>query len=505
MRESAGSARPSTGHPRRSLTPASPVRHARRLAIAYFALTAGMLCVLALAVILASGMTRRIVEAEHAADLADSQAILVRHIADLVSLPGDRTVSAPHGLRNIVDSFERAHRQLGRHATLTPGLHRHFFTAEDGETLEFAGRRLVTDARTRLRGGGPAPDRLAAATNGQFTAKLEQLANAFRDEAAQTSQRRQTLAHVTPLAIGLMLMCQTFMVFRPGHRLLRSTFRALSDARADLAETSSTLYARDDDLRHRNILIESKRARLERALRQSERLRREQAEFTYAVSHDLKSPANSIQLLLSEIMHEPDTLPEDVREMLTMALTSVQQMHDLIEDVLAYSWATGDRERPVAIDMRACIEAAVDSQNTTITRTGATVTIGPCCVHTGFPSQLGRLVHDLLGNALKFQPASGKPVIGIRCQPGAEPQTVVLTVEDNGIGIEPEDQRRIFGLFQRLHLRESFPGSGLGLAICDRIAHNHGGFITVQSTPGTGSTFTVHLGPPQSAILPDAA
>jgi chemotaxis family two-component system sensor kinase Cph1 len=101
-------------------------------------------------------------------------------------------------------------------------------------------------------------------------------------------------------------------------------------------------------------------------------------------------------------------------------------------------------------------------------------------------TQLMALFQNLIANAIKFQ-ASGDPHVRI----SAERSDALWTfaVKDNGIGIDPEYQDRIFVIFQRLHKRGEYPGTGVGLAICKKIVERHRGRIWVESKPGEGATF----------------
>ena len=118
--------------------------------------------------------------------------------------------------------------------------------------------------------------------------------------------------------------------------------------------------------------------------------------------------------------------------------------------------------------------------------------------------QMRQLFQNLIGNALKFQPADAKPVVKINGQVlkdrlasgrGKESveETCEITIQDNGIGFDEQYLEKIFAVFQRLHGRNEYEGTGVGLAVCRRITDRHGGTITAKSKAGEGATFVVHL------------
>jgi light-regulated signal transduction histidine kinase (bacteriophytochrome) len=108
------------------------------------------------------------------------------------------------------------------------------------------------------------------------------------------------------------------------------------------------------------------------------------------------------------------------------------------------------------------------------------------------PSQLPQLFQNLIGNAIKYQ-KGGIPQVHISAAKNTKKQWL-FSVQDNGLGIDPQYFERIFGMFQRLHKRNEFAGTGIGLAICKKIVERHGGgSISVESQPGRGSTFSFAL------------
>jgi len=127
---------------------------------------------------------------------------------------------------------------------------------------------------------------------------------------------------------------------------------------------------------------------------------------------------------------------------------------------------------------------------TSIDETDATIEVGDLPTVRGDASQLVQLVQNLVVNALKFT-SDAPPVVRITA--ARDGDEWAFAVADEGIGIDPEFDERIFQVFQRLHAPNEYPGTGVGLAICRAIAERHGGRIWVESTPGEGSVFRFTL------------
>lgn len=247
-------------------------------------------------------------------------------------------------------------------------------------------------------------------------------------------------------------------------------------------------------LRDANILLsveldERRRAEIKMAQYAGD-LKRSNAEleqFAYVASHDLQEPlrmvASFTQLLGKRYRGKLD---QDADEFIGFAVDGANRMQVLINDLLTFS-RVGTRGKPLApTDCEAVLSHALANLHAALKETKAEVTHDPLPTVMADEVQLGQLLQNLLANALKFR---GRDPLRVHIAARRQGDEWIFSVQDNGIGIAPEHQERIFTIFQRLHRREEFPGTGLGLALCKKIAERHGGRIWVESAPGRGSTF----------------
>ena len=160
-------------------------------------------------------------------------------------------------------------------------------------------------------------------------------------------------------------------------------------------------------------------------------------------------------------------------------------MQSVLADVVDF-WATGTNGRPLSTaNMEAVLCQALLMMDRQIAERGATITHGPLPAVTGDFEVLTKVLCHLIGNAMAY---CGAPPPRVHVSAREIDAGWVFSVEDNGPGIEPELQERIFGVFKRLHGKEC-PGTGLGLAFCRKAIEWHGGRMWMDSAAGAGSTF----------------
>jgi len=240
----------------------------------------------------------------------------------------------------------------------------------------------------------------------------------------------------------------------------------------------------------------SLRKRAESNLRQKiEELNRSNEEleqFTNIASHDLQEPlrmVTSYTQLLSR--RYKGKLDRDADEFIAFAVDGAGRMQRLIQDLLTCSRVGSRAQELLDMPSQAALQQAIMNLEGTIEDTGAVVTHDSLPMVVADETQLIQLFQNLIGNAIKYHDHRTPTVHISAARSGAK--RWLFSIEDNGIGIDPQYFEKIFGMFQRLHKREEFAGTGIGLAICKKIVERHGGRISVESALGQGSRFLFTL------------
>ena len=236
----------------------------------------------------------------------------------------------------------------------------------------------------------------------------------------------------------------------------------------------------------------TERKRAEKALEESmqalHHANEELQQFAYAASHDLQEPLRSIGSY-AQLLQRRYADDAEASEYAGFMVDGVARMSTLIHDLLVYSRVGSGalRRRPAALDNALQwgllnLERSIREQNATVTYD----TLPELIVDEG---QISQLFQNLIGNSLKYR-ATLPPLIHVSADESMEEW--IITVRDNGIGVDPKFHQHIFGVFKRLHGRE-VPGTGMGLAICRRIVESHAGRIWVESDGKNGSAFRFAL------------
>ncbi len=261
-------------------------------------------------------------------------------------------------------------------------------------------------------------------------------------------------------------------------KLLEAALRQANDElERRVQERTSALTRQTDELERANEALIQSNLDLQR--------------FAYIASHDLQAPLRSItgfvQLIQLEYSGRLDAQADD---WIRRTVQSVEQLQALIRDLLAYSRVETQAHPFEPIALREVVADTLKLLEVVVREAGAEVSCDDLPTVMGDHSQLLQLMQNLLGNALKFR-AAAAPRIEVRADRNGDEW--VVSVRDNGIGIDPKQHERIFEIFHRGHSQHEYPGTGIGLAVCRRVVLRHGGRIWVESAPGAGSVFYVTI------------
>lgn len=249
---------------------------------------------------------------------------------------------------------------------------------------------------------------------------------------------------------------------------------------------------RASDTRTRE-LADALEARVSERTADLEEANRELEAFAYSVSHDLRAPLRAVSGFAEILLRRhADGLDDKGRRYLANIVASSAHMGELIDALLAYSRLGRRAIRQEPVFLEPIVERLRLTFGDRLAESGALLHVEePLAAPRGDPTLVEQILTNLVANALTYRREGVAPTIaiGTRRRNG----DVILSVTDNGIGIAADHRERIFDVFVRLHSDEEYAGTGIGLAIARKAARLMDGEITVQSTPGSGSTFRLRL------------
>ena len=277
---------------------------------------------------------------------------------------------------------------------------------------------------------------------------------------------------------------------------------------------AAELIIANEELAYQNVEKENRAAELSIANKELEA-------FSFVSSHDLQEPLRKIQIFTTIILeNEIQNLSENGKYNFQRIQSAVGTMRQLIDDLLSFSRINTTERRfentdldIIIAEVKAELKDNIDEKHATI----EAIKLGPCNI---IVFQFRQLMYNLISNALKFSKSDVSPCIIIKSsiekgstlnnaclndkagQEKPDSRTGMfspkknyyhISVQDNGIGFEPQFSELIFEVFQRLHSKEKYAGTGIGLAIVKKIVENHNGIIKATSQLNKGATFDIYI------------
>ncbi len=220
---------------------------------------------------------------------------------------------------------------------------------------------------------------------------------------------------------------------------------------------------------------------------QFEQVNAELRQFAYAASHDLQEPLRTITGFI-QLAEGEDAVPDELAESFYHIKDGADRMQGMLRGLLDYSRIDSAAKPHVAVALSGVVERVQRLYPE------LRASVGPLPVVTAEPSQMERLIQNILSNAARYKHTDRDPRVEITAE--ETPRSIILRFRDNGVGIHPGQENRALTIFARCHSRTQFPeGHGVGLALCKRIVERHGGSIALQrNQDGEGLTVTVEIG-----------
>lgn len=209
--------------------------------------------------------------------------------------------------------------------------------------------------------------------------------------------------------------------------------------------------------------------------------------FAHTVAHEVRSPLTVVATCLQMLEEKHrGSFDAESRELVHDASNSIRGLSELVNELLDFARIGSEDQEFGEVDVEAVFYQVYALLRPAIRATGVLLTHDPLPAVHGNEVQIRQLLHNLIGNAIKYR-SERRPKVHVSVR--EEPDRWVFSVQDNGMGIPADVGDRIFEAFVRLHNPSDIPGTGIGLAFCKRIVENHGGCIWVESVLAEGSVF----------------
>lgn len=259
---------------------------------------------------------------------------------------------------------------------------------------------------------------------------------------------------------------------------IKSTRDALRRADRELAERQRT----EEQIRNLNRDLEQRAAELQVANHELE-------SFSFSISHDLRTPLASIGSFASRLLQDYDQLPPDARRWAELIQGNTTAMTQLVEGLLEFSRFIRQPLHRQRVDVKELVRQVLEDLNAREDGRQLEIRIGELPPCQADPLLLKQVWINLLSNALKFTRGREVARIEIGAKTTEEGKTLYF-IRDNGVGFDPAQAERLFGVFRRLHPEEEYEGTGVGLAIVERIIRRHGGQVRAEGEVDHGATFS---------------
>jgi len=361
----------------------------------------------------------------------------------------------------------------------------------DTPQVEQVGKNLFDALRARVASLDQALDASRASSGDGLTTATDQLALAL------------IIALVLVVLAGVLLSRTlrkwvTDPLLRLGDDANAVTKGELSHVIAPTGPPEISHLAGDVDAMRERIVDElgrlaEKQKELDERNRDLVRSNVELEQFAYVASHDLQEPLRKVTSFVQLLQQRYEgQLDDRADQYIEFAVDGAKRMQTLVNDLLFFSRVGRTRERFVPVDLAAAGMVAIGSLSAAIHESGAHIAMGNLPVVMGDAGLLASLFQNLIGNSVKFR---GPDAPDIHVDAVRREADWLITLADNGIGIEARFSDRIFVIFQRLHGRDSYEGTGIGLALCKKIVEFHGGLIWIDNEyqGGTKVCFTLPI------------